>query len=228
MLRWLVESPNHPGWPATLGPLRVPAGVVTLRPIRLRDAREWSRLRIKNQNSLMPWEPTGPGPWNSRHQVSSWAPLHSILRAEARRGVVLPFVIEVDDRYAGQLTVGNIQRGAVRSAWIGYWVDDDLSGGGVATAAVALGVDHCFGPVGLHRLEATVQPENGASQAVLRKAGFREEGLIKRYMDVNNSWRDHLLMGLTVEEVVDSAVDTLIRDGRAEALPMRGAHRLGE
>ncbi|MFT3659880.1 MAG: GNAT family protein [Gordonia sp. (in: high G+C Gram-positive bacteria)] len=216
MLRWLIESPSHPGWPATLGPLRVDAGVVTVRPIRSRDARAWSRLRIENQNELVPWEPTGTGAWSRRHAPSSWAPLHSLLRAEARRGNVLPFVIEVDGEYAGQLTVGNIQRGAVRSAWIGYWVDSGVTGRGVATAAVALGVDHCFGPVGLHRIDATVQPGNGGSRAVLRKVGFREEGLLERYMDVNGRWRDHLLVALTVEEVVDSAVDTLVRAGRAQ------------
>lgn len=215
MFRWLVDSPAHPGWPATLGPLGTAAGVVTVRPIRARDAKVWSELRIRNQNQLLPWEPTVAGSWEWRHRPSSWAPLNSVLKAEAKRGNVLPFVIEVDGRYAGQLTIGNVQRGAVRGAWIGYWVDVAFSGHGVATAAVALGVDHCFGPVGLHRLEATVQPANGASQAVLAKVGFREEGLLRRYMDVNGRFRDHLLLGLTVEEVVDSAVDTLIRTGRA-------------
>lgn len=72
---------------------------------------------------------------------------------------------------------------------------------GVATAALALGLDHCFGPVTLHRVEATVRPENGASRAVLSKVGFREEGLLKRYLDVDGAWRDHLLVAMTVEEV---------------------------
>lgn len=216
MLRWLVDSPTNPGWPATLGPLRTAAGVITVRPVKLRDAKEWSRLRIKNQNSLMPWEPTGVGPWAARHQPASWAPLYSILKSEARRGTVLPFVIEVDGVYVGQLTVGNIQRGAVLTAWIGYWVDDDYSGLGVATAATALGVDHCFGPVGLHRIDATVQPENGASQQVLSKLGFRREGLLERYMDVNKRWRDHYLYAITVEETPQGGVvEHLIRSGRA-------------
>jgi len=215
MLSWLVDSPNHPGWPATLGPLRVPAGVVTVRPIKMRDAKQWSALRIKNQNTLLPWEPTGVGPWDARHQPGSWAPLFSVLKAEAKRGTVLPFVIELDGRYVGQLTVGNVQRGAVRSAWIGYWIDAGHTGQGITTAAVALGMDHCFGPVGLHRLEATVQPENGASQAILRKLGFREEGLLRRYMDVNARWRDHLLFAITTEEIVGSAVETLVRSGKA-------------
>lgn len=215
MFGWLVDSAASPGWPATVGPIRIAAGLVTLRPVRLRDAATWSRLRIRNQNELLPWEPTGSGQWERRHQQSMWAPLHSVLKREAKHGTMLPFVIELDGEYVGQLTIGNIQRGAVCSAWIGYWVDRDHTGKGVAAASVALGVDHCFGPVGLHRLEATVQPENVASQAVLRRTGFREEGLIKRYMDVNSRWRDHLLFGLTVEEVDGSMTAALIRAGRA-------------
>lgn len=144
--------------------------------------------------------------------------MYAILKSEAKLGAVLPFVIEVDGQYAGQLTIGNVQRGAVRSAWIGYWVDSTVTGGGVASAAVALGVDHAFGPVGLHRLEATVQPENLASRAVLAKVGFRQEGLLKRYMDVNSRWRDHLLVAFTVEELPGSAVEGLIRAGRAFAV----------
>ena len=46
----------------------------------------------------------------------------------------------------------------------------------------------------LHRIEATVRPENAPSRAVLAKAGFREEGLLKRYLEVDGAWRDHLLV----------------------------------
>nr|WP_202422352.1 GNAT family protein [Gordonia sp. SID5947] len=205
----------NPGWPATLGPLRTQAGAVGLRPVRLRDAKAWSELRIRNQNTLLPWEPSGVGTWAERHHPGAWPPLYSVLRAEAKRGAVLPFVIELDGEYIGQLTVGNIQRGAVRSAWIGYWVDARHFGQGIATAAVALGVDHCFGSVGLHRLDATVQPANVASQAVLTKVGFRREGLLERYMDVNNRWRDHILFALTAEEIAGSAAEGLVRTGRA-------------
>jgi ribosomal-protein-alanine N-acetyltransferase len=67
----------------------------------------------------------------------------------------------------------------------------------------------------LHRLEATVRPENAASRAVLAKAGFREEGLLKRYLEVDGAWRDHLLMGITLEEVNGSVSSLLVRDGHA-------------
>ncbi|GAB05432.1 GNAT family N-acetyltransferase [Gordonia amarae] len=214
MLNWL-GGPHTRVWQSTLGPLRTSAGAVTVRPIRSRDGAIWSELRTRNEKTLVPWEPTGIGSWVQRHHRSQWGPLYSALKSEARRGTVLPYVIELDGQYVGQLTVGNIQRGAVRSAWIGYWIDSDHFGGGIATAAVALGVDHCFGRVGLHRLDATVQPANEASQAVLKKVGFRTEGLLERYMDVDSRWRDHLLFALTVEDLPGTAVEALVRSGRA-------------
>jgi ribosomal-protein-alanine N-acetyltransferase len=85
----------------------------------------------------------------------------------------------------------------------------------VATGALALGLDHCFGAVGLHRVEATVRPENAASRQVLAKVGFREEGLLQRYLDVDRAWRDHLLVAITVEEVRGSVAGTLVREGQA-------------
>ena len=128
---------------------------------------------------------------------------------------MLPYAIELDGQFAGQLTIGNVTHGALRSAWIGYWVASESTGGGVATAALALGLDHSFGPVMLHRVEATVRPENAASRAVLAKAGFREEGLLKRYLDVDRAWRDHLLVAMTIEEINGSVSSALVRAGHA-------------
>lgn len=207
---------RHPGWPARLGRLRVPAGVVALRPIRLRDAGAWSRLRLRDVQHLTPWEPSAPGTWTERHAMINWPTQSSMLRSMARRGLALPFAITVDGRFCGQVTVGNIVRGALQSAWVGYWVTADLNGGGVATAATALCIDHCFGPVGLHRIEATVRPENAASRRVLDKLGFREEGLHERYLNVAGAWRDHLVYAITVEEQPDGLVTRLIVAGRAQ------------
>lgn len=198
------------------GPLRVAAGVVRLRPVRLRDAAQWSRIRLADRAHLEPWEPVTGVDWQVRHAVWSWPSVCSTLRSEARKGRMLPYAIEVDGHFAGQLTIGNVTHGALRSAWIGYWVASERIGGGVATAALALGVDHCFGPVMLHRVEATVRPENAPSRRVLAKVGFREEGLLKRYLDVDGAWRDHLLVAITVEELSGSASSMLVRSGRAD------------
>jgi ribosomal-protein-alanine N-acetyltransferase len=210
-----VTSTTHPGWPAHLGPLLLPGGLVSMRPIRLSDAAAWSRIRLRDHDHLRPWEPTGIGPWTARNGIANWPPLWSSLKTEARKGRMIPFAIELDGRFVGQLTVGNITRGALRSAWIGYWVASDVGNLGIATCALALGLDHCFGPVGLHRVEATVRPENHASQAVLRNVGFREEGLLRRYLDVDGQWRDHLLVAITVEDIAGTVTDRLVRAGKA-------------
>jgi ribosomal-protein-alanine N-acetyltransferase len=138
------------------------------------------------------------------------------LRSLARRGQCLPFAITVDGRFAGQITVGNVVRASLRSAWIGYWVSSETAGRGVATAAVALVVDHAMFKAGLHRVEATVRPENAPSLRVLRKAGFREEGLFLRYLDVAGAWRDHLVLAITAEEIANGLVARLVAAGRAE------------
>ncbi|MEU3649334.1 GNAT family protein [Lentzea sp. NPDC034063] len=206
---------RHPGWPVRLGPLQVRAGTVELRGPRLFDGSTWSKLRIRDRAYLEQWEPTAQEGWDERNATLSWPAQWSSLRGMARRGSTLPFMILVDGEVAGQITIGNIVRGSLLSAWIGYWVAADRAGGGVATAAVALLTDHAFRDAGLHRLEATVRPENGASIRVLTKSGYREEGLFKRYLDVAGQWRDHLCFALTSEEVSDGLVRRLVARGEA-------------
>ncbi|WP_197318703.1 GNAT family N-acetyltransferase [Saccharomonospora sp. NB11] len=216
-----VAEPQRPGWPARLGPLVVPAGVVRLRPLRLRDGRDWSRLRLRDRDYLERWEPAQPGGWRERNAVSAWPSQWSGLRRLAKRGECFPFAITVDDEFVGQLTIGNVIRAALRSAWIGYWVSSVHAGGGVATAAVALATDHAFTEGGLHRLEATVRPDNVASLGVLAKAGYRREGLFLRYLLVEGRWRDHLCYAITAEEIGDGVVARLVESGKASRLESR-------
>lgn len=123
------------------------------------------------------------------------------LRTQARRGEVLPFALMYDGAFAGQVTVSGLVWGSASTASIGYWVDGALAGRGIMPAAVALVTDHCFGAVGLHRIEINIRPENAASRRVVEKLGFREEGLRLRLLHINGQWADHIAFALTVEEV---------------------------
>jgi ribosomal-protein-alanine N-acetyltransferase len=196
--------PRHPGWPA-----RLRHGPVGLRPPRLRDSRVWSALRVRNEAWLAPWEPTSAEPWRLRHVSTAWPPLVSSLRRYARAGAMLPFVVTYEDEFVGQLTVNNVVHGALRSAHIGYWVDEAVAGRGIITTAVALATDHCFGVVGLHRIQIDIRPENGPSRRVVTKLGFREEGYLVRYLDIDGAWRDHVSYALTVEDVPGGLVRRL-------------------
>lgn len=192
---------RHPGWPATLGPLPSRAGEVMLRPLRRRDGAAWRRLRLRDRERIERWDATSPATWAERHSSASWRQHYALLRRAARRGGCLPFAVTVDGEFAGQVTLGGIARGALCSGWVGYWVGSDAGGHGVGTAAVALAVAHALGPVGLHRVEATIDPENTASRAVVEHIGMREEGLLRRYLDIAGAWRDHLLYAITAEEM---------------------------
>src|SRR6266852_6582280 len=77
----------------------------------------------------------------------------------------------------GQLTIGSITWGSARSGQVGYWIDEAYAGRGIIPTTLAMAVDHCFGVVGLHRLEASIRPENHASRRVVEKLGFREDGV---------------------------------------------------
>lgn len=192
---------RHPGWPATPGPLPSRAGQVSLRPLHRNDFREWRRLRLHDRALIERWDVTSPTPWTERHGASAWRLMRAALASGARRGNCLPFAIVVDGAFVGQVTLGGVVRGALSSCWVGYWVSSQVAGRGVATAAAALAVAHALGPVGLHRVEATVDPDNAASREVVRHVGMREEGLLRRYLDICGAWRDHLLYAITVDEM---------------------------
>jgi ribosomal-protein-alanine N-acetyltransferase len=190
------------GWPAVLTD-----GAVTLRPLRLRDGPAWVAVRRRNVEWLRPWEATPADRLTDGRGdgvPTSWPTFVSMtrrLRAEARQGRGLPFAIDVDGTFAGQLNVGGVTRGSLHSAHLGYWVDQRVAGRGVMPTAVALVTDHCFWTVGLHRVEVSIRPENTASRRVVEKLGFREEGLRRAFLHIAGDWRDHLAYALTREEV---------------------------
>ena len=62
-------------------------------------------------------------------------------------------------------------------------------------------IDHCFGPVGLHRIEIAIRPENAASLRVVEKLGLAQVGYAPRFLHIDGDWRDHRLFAITREEV---------------------------
>jgi [ribosomal protein S5]-alanine N-acetyltransferase len=203
---------RHPGWPAELA-----EGPVGLRPLKRGDARMWSEIRLANEEWLAPWEPTHPMTWAARHQPVAFHPLLRQLRRQAREGYALPFAVTWEDRLVGQLTIGNIVRGAFCSGYAGYWVDGRYAGRNITPTALALAVDHAFSRAGLHRIEVNIRPENVPSRRVVEKLGFRQESYHQRYLNIDGGWRDHLGYALTVEDVTPHGLLARWRAGTAKA-----------
>jgi ribosomal-protein-alanine N-acetyltransferase len=96
-----------------------------------------------------------------------------------------------DGAIVGVVNVSEIVRGAFRSAYLGYYGFAPHAGQGYMTEGLGLVLRHAFRQLGLHRLEANIQPGNRASRALVRRLGFRREGFSARYLKIGGRWRDH-------------------------------------
>lgn len=171
---------------------------ITLRPLHPADAEVWHEVRARNAGWLRPWDATMPPGTGSR--PASYRQVARRLRRLARQGASMPFAIEVDGRFAGQVTVNHIVRGSAQFASLGYWIDQELAGRGIVPRAVAMVIDHCFTAAGLHRIEVCIRPENTNSLRVVEKLGLHEVGYAPRFLHIDGEWRDHRIFAVTREE----------------------------
>ena len=175
-------------WESTLA-----EGRVGLRPIRRRDGRVWREIRARNVDWLEEWEATVPVEGLESGEIpASFGMMVRSMHRSARMGRVIPWVVTYDGKFVGQLTVGGIAYGSLRSAYIGYWIDKDVAGKGIMPTAVAMALDYCFDQLRLHRVEIHIRPENAASRRVVEKLGIPEEGLRRSYLHIAGDWRDHI------------------------------------
>ena len=191
-------NPAH--WPVRLR-AQTPSGEVVLRPIRKQDERVWQRLRGANKDWLQPWEATSPFAREPNHRPASFAHYVTEINAEAKAGNLLPFVIELNTEFCGQITVSGIQYGSLWTGSVGYWITKNMAGQGVIPSAVAMVTDYCFNVIGLHRLEINIRPENARSLRVVEKLGFRDEGMRQAYLHIQGQWADHRTFALVAEDV---------------------------
>ena len=198
-------------------PVRLVDGEVTLRPLAVSDADEWRRARQRNAAWLVPWDATVPPGGEAR--PASFKSLVRRLSKQARQGTTYPFAIEVDRRFAGQVTVNNIVRGSAMFASVGYWLDREYAGRGVMPRAVAMVIDHCFTTAGLHRIEIAIRPENSNSLRVVEKLELGEVGYAPRYLHIDGAWRDHRLYAVTREEVPEGMLNRLRASGNLTEHP---------
>lgn len=166
-------------------------GTIYLRPARRADRDEVLRLHRASvrfyRGLVMP-------PVTARQ----WA----AYLARRRRPDSPGFLIcrTADSAIVGGINVNEIVRGVFRSGYLGYQIGAPYARRGYMTEALALVLRRAFGPLRLHRVEANIQPGNRASIALVRSAGFRREGLSRRYLKIGGRWRDHERWALTVEE----------------------------
>jgi ribosomal-protein-alanine N-acetyltransferase len=110
------------------------------------------------------------------------------------------WVRTTESELAGVINVSEIVRGAFQSAYLGYYAFAPHDGLGYMSRGVEAVLADVFRVHRLHRVEANIQIGNLASSELVRRLGFRKEGLSPRYLKVGGRWRDHERWALTVED----------------------------
>jgi ribosomal-protein-alanine N-acetyltransferase len=105
-----------------------------------------------------------------------------------------------DDAIIGFFNLSQIVRGYLQSAYLGYAVGKHYARQRYMSAGLELVLRHAFLTLRLHRIEANIQPDNKASIALARGAGFRREGFSPRYLKIGGRWRDHERWAILAED----------------------------
>ena len=167
--------------------------------------------------------------WRAEKSVRRYQPLAALstsqLRAELaarraddlwrNRGDRFDWIILVHRQPAGWITlvVHSWEHGL---AECGYSLSTAFQGRGHMQRALARLIHDLFTRTRLHRLEARTALANVASQKVLEKLGFRREGLLRGYFQLDGEWVDNYLFALLKEDWVQTSAK------RAEAVGASG------
>lgn len=174
---------------------------VLLRPLRAEDWEQWSEVRIRSGEWLTKWEPAPLAgyPDVARDRKAFLARV-SMRDREWQLGNGAGFGIFVNDSFAGELNISNIQRGPFQNADVGYWIDAFHAGQGYMPESLVVLFRFAFEDFGLHRLQISIIPRNGPSNRVAEKLGLRNEGVALRYLEINGNWEDHVRYAITAED----------------------------
>ena len=156
--------------------------VIQINRVIRADAAELIAANVASQDYHLPWVTS----FIDQTGFDSW-----FVRGLTGPNVALVARETASNKIVGVVNINEIVAGAFQSAYLGYYGMLNFARTGLMTEALRAAVGYAFSELGLHRLEANVQPENAASIALVRRLGFMQEGLSPRYLRINGEWRDH-------------------------------------
>jgi RimJ/RimL family protein N-acetyltransferase len=167
---------------------------ITLRPMELADwprIHEWASLEVACR-----YQPWGP---NDEQETEAFVTA-AIAAWGSEPQLRYPWVAV--EPVAGVIGIGelNIRNARWRRGEISYSVHHEFWGRGVASEIARLLCRIGFEVLELERVEATCDPRNSASAAVLKKIGMTYEGTLRRTVLIREGWRDSAMHSLIRSE----------------------------
>lgn len=153
--------------------------------------------RYASQEIVCRYQPWGP---NTGEDSRSF--VNQVIKdasREPRTRFAFAIVTKDDKRMigAGELTLRDISN---RSGEVGYIINPDYWGRGIATDVATLLINFGFSNLTLHRVFATCDPRNIGSSRVLERVGMTLEGRIREDLLLKDGWRDSLLYSVLEHE----------------------------
>ncbi len=173
---------------SVLGEVLHQTGRTGLRRVEGGDLAEFTRLAALSRDLHRPWIKTPKTP----AEFEEYLARHDRVAAEG----LVAYRLDTG-ALAGFVNVNEIVRGPYDRATIGYGVFAPAQRRGYMSEALELVMRFAFGDLGLHRLEADIQPQNERSLALVRRVGFRKEGFSPGLVRIDGCWRDHERWAIT-------------------------------
>ncbi|WUD71267.1 GNAT family N-acetyltransferase [Streptomyces sp. NBC_00510] len=167
---------------------------VAIRRITARDHEEIGALARESAALHAPWVPA----WE--HTPESFRDWVGRFDHPTHEGFVI--CLPGTGAIVGGVNINNIVRGTIQSGALGYVAYAATAGRGYMTEGLRLVMAYAFGDLGLHRLEANIQPANVASIRLVERLGFEREGYSPRFQYLDGAWRGHERWAVTAEMAV--------------------------
>ncbi len=149
---------------------------------RMEDVREFIDVMGESRHLHHPWVTAPVTP-------EAWRRYMKRLERDDEAGFLVRR--RVDGALCGVINLNVITYEALCSAYLSYYAAAATTGMGYMKEGLKLVIEKAFGPMGLHRLEANIQPGNEASVRLVESVGFECEGYSPRFLHINGKWRDH-------------------------------------
>ena len=146
------------------------------------DGREFIRVMRDSRGLHYPWVSAPCDP-------EAWRRYLERLKRDNEAGFLVRRVGNND--LCGVVNLNIITYEALCSAYLSYYAASEHSGKGYMKEGLQLLITHAFQELGLHRLEANIQPGNERSIRLVESLGFEREGFSPRYLKIKGEWRDH-------------------------------------
>lgn len=141
-------------------------------------------FKIRSNNEVMKYI-LKPKDQNEKETAALISAINNAVRLS--EGIYWGIFNKADDQLIGAIGFNYINR-IHKNAEIGYLISQDYWGKGIGTKSVETILKFGFSEIKLHRIEASISPDNLASKHILKKLGFELECFFEEHIFFNGKF----------------------------------------